>query len=106
MIAIRLAHQSCPDLTALITFGVRSDDIEFRLTYSDDRGPSGHTCRDTWQQCLELAYREGYTDLRKVLGDVSEERVAVEVELQRRADEARWREIEDLLAEIPAPAQA
>lgn len=106
MIAIRLANEQRPEMTALITFGVRPDDIDFRLTYCDAEGPSGHTCRETWQHCLELAYREGYTVLASVLGDVSRERVEVQVELNRRADEARRREIEALLAEIRPPATA
>ena len=59
MIAISMIHQHRADLRALIA-AAASEPGRYQLTWSDDRGPSGHTTRDTPYACVLVALQEGF----------------------------------------------
>lgn len=59
MIAISMAHRQRADLRALITASA-NELGRYQLTWMDDGGPSGHTCRDTPEAAVLYALEESY----------------------------------------------
>jgi hypothetical protein len=92
-IAIMLRHPARRDLIAMVTASA-NEPGRFQLTWADDKGPSGHTTRDTPEEAVRYAVEEGY---RFDSANSSEAREMVEV--AERAREARAAEIESWLTE-------
>jgi len=93
-IAIALRHPRRPNLTAMVTASA-SEPGRYQLTWADDRGPSGHTTRDTAEEAVAYAVAEGYRL------DASETASAVDramVLFAQAAHDARVIEIESWLA--------
>lgn len=59
LIAIAMRHPRRPDLTAMVTASA-SEPGRYQLTWSDERGPSGHTTRDSAKEAVAYAVAEGY----------------------------------------------
>lgn len=59
MIAISMVHHQRSDLRALVTGSAREPG-RYQVTWADDLGPSGHTCRDTPEDAVRCAVEDGY----------------------------------------------
>jgi hypothetical protein len=92
--AIELQHCQRADLRAIVSASAK-DPGRWQLTWVDDRGPSGDTIRDTFEQAIKVAVDEGYRVLLTASPPAAGDAAAFVIEAKDR----RLREIEAWLAE-------
>jgi len=83
MIAVELQHHQAWQLRAIITASA-SEPGRFQLTWADERGPSGHTTRDTSEQAIDLAIAEGYRVVISAAPEEAAHTVAKAIEVRDR----------------------
>lgn len=93
MIAIKMRHAKAPRLWCAITLSA-SEPGRYQITWMDERGPSGHTCRDDLATAVRFVIDDGY---RLESAEPSEAEAVVHAEMQARAD--RLAEIESWIRE-------
>lgn len=93
-VAIVMRHRQRPDFWASITVSAREPG-RYQVTWHDERGPSGHTCRDTVKEAAAVPLGEGYE--RETAAPAEALAAVVEAENERAALEAQ---IASWLAEI------
>jgi hypothetical protein len=92
--AIELQHCQRADLRAIVAASAKEPG-RWQLTWVDDRGPSGDTIRDTFEQAIKVAVDEGYRVLLFASPPSAGDAAVFAIE----AKERRLREIEAWLAE-------